>query len=112
MSELSEALDKALRQLYPTKLKEPVQFVAVDKNQPRIVESRDLAFKQGSSDKVYHIQIVEESAEPGKYNVTFQYGRRNGTLTTGEKTSAPVDLGLAREIFLKVVSEKKSKGYR
>ncbi|AQA06881.1 DNA ligase (plasmid) [Mycobacterium sp. MS1601] len=71
-------------------------------------ESASLYFKSGSSDKVYHASI--ESADGG-FVVTFAYGRRGATLTTGTKTKAPVDHATAQRIFEKLVSDKRSKGY-
>jgi len=68
-----------------------------------------LYFREGSSDKVYHAQIVP--AGDDLYSVNFQYGRRGSTLQTGTKTAAPVTLAEARKIFAKLVGEKKAKGY-
>ena len=68
-----------------------------------------LYFREGSSDKVYHAQIVPNGDD--LYAVSFQYGRRGSTLQTGSKTAVPVTLGEARKIFDKLVAEKKAKGY-
>lgn len=68
-----------------------------------------LWFKEGSSDKVYHVAIA---AQGGGFVVNFAYGRRGSTLTTGTKTSAPVSEDAARKIFAKLVKEKTAKGYR
>ena len=68
-----------------------------------------LYFREGSSDKVYHAQIVPNG--DNLYSVNFQYGRRGSTLQTGSKTAAPVTLAEARKIFDKLVAEKKAKGY-
>ena len=73
-----------------------------------IVESVGLAFQEGSSDKVYFLQLVEES---GKYRVDFQYGRRGSTLNTGTKI-ADVDLATAQKAYNKVKDEKTGKGYQ
>ena len=43
--------------------------------------------------------------------VNFAYGRRGSTLTTGTKTSSPVDYDTAQKIYTKLVNEKKAKGY-
>ena len=48
-----------------------------------------LYYREGSSDKVYQAAI--EPAGDG-FVVNFAYGRRGATLTTGTKTSSPVDL--------------------
>ena len=116
MSELSDALDKAMRQLFPSKVKVVGPAVTAPFVRKKgdgissVYMSRDLAYKEGTSDKVYHIQVVAASGD--QYRVTFQYGRRGGTLATGEKTSGPVDLEDATDVFHKVVNEKLSKGYR
>jgi bifunctional non-homologous end joining protein LigD len=68
-----------------------------------------LYFREGSSDKVYHAQIVPNGDD--LYAVSFQYGRRGCTLQNGSKTAVPVTLAEARKIFDKLVAEKKAKGY-
>ena len=67
-----------------------------------------LYYREGSSDKVYQAAI-----EPAgnQFVVNFAYGRRGATLTTGTKTSSPVDYAAAKKIYVKLVSEKKAKGY-
>ena len=72
------------------------------------IEQISLYYKDGSSDKEYHAQI--ESVDGG-HIVNFQYGKRNSTLSTGCKTSKPVDLDAAQKIYNKLVKEKKAKGY-
>lgn len=73
------------------------------------IDSADLFYKDGSSDKEYHLQLVEES---GSYLVNFQYGRRGSTLQSGCKTKEPVSLDKARKVFDKILVEKTSDGYR
>ena len=67
-----------------------------------------LYYREGSSDKVYQAAI-----EPAgnQFVVNFAYGRRGATLTTGTKTSSPVDYAAAKKIYTKLVGEKKVKGY-
>ena len=67
-----------------------------------------LYYREGSSDKVYQTAI-----EPAgnQFVVNFAYGRRGATLTTGTKTSSPVDYAAAKKIYTKLVGEKKAKGY-
>jgi len=67
-----------------------------------------LYYREGSSDKVYQAAI-----EPAgnQFVVNFAYGRRGATLTTGTKTSLPVDYAAAKKIYAKLVGEKKAKGY-
>ncbi|MDA0252997.1 MAG: WGR domain-containing protein [Actinobacteria bacterium] len=72
------------------------------------VKSQTLYYRNGSSDKVYHAQIEQT---PGGYVVTFSYGRRGSTLTTGTKTSSPVDFDSAVKVFDKLIAGKKAKGY-
>jgi bifunctional non-homologous end joining protein LigD len=67
-----------------------------------------LYYRAGSSDKVYQTAIEPDG---NLFAVTFAYGRRGATLTTGTKTSSPVDYATARKIHAKLVSEKKAKGY-
>jgi bifunctional non-homologous end joining protein LigD len=64
--------------------------------------------REGSSDKVYQVAIAPADK---LFIVNFAYGRRGSTLTTGTKTSSPVDYDAARKIFTKLVDEKKAKGY-
>jgi bifunctional non-homologous end joining protein LigD len=74
----------------------------------KILEQTSLAYKDGSSDKVYHAQLNETDTG---FTVTIQYGRRGATLQTGTKTAAPTTLEKARSAYEKVVKEKLAKGY-
>ena len=67
-----------------------------------------LYYREGSSDKEYHVQI---EAQGDGYVVTFAYGRRGSTLSTGTKTSQPVNYETAELIYEKLVKEKQAKGY-
>ncbi len=67
-----------------------------------------LYYKEGTSDKVYHVQL--EPAGSG-FVVNFQYGRRGGTLQTGTKTASPVTRDKGQSIYDKLVAEKTGKGY-
>ena len=71
-------------------------------------ERVSLYYREGSSDKVYRAAI-----EPAgnQFVVNFAYGRRGSTLTTGTKTTLPVDYEAAQKIYTKLVGEKKAKGY-
>lgn len=71
-------------------------------------QSVHLQYREGSSDKVYQIQL---EARGDGYVVTFAYGRRGATLQTGTKTTSPVPYEEALTIFQRLVKEKKSKGY-
>lgn len=72
-----------------------------------IVESIDLYFKEGTSDKEYHLQLVDLAAT---YAVDFQYGRRGSTLKTGRKIELHT-LEQAKEVYDAVKDEKLGKGY-
>ena len=63
----------------------------------KIVERVRLNYREGTSDKVYVIELTEVS--PGKYSVTGYNGRRGAQLVAQPKTSAPVSLTEARRIF-------------
>jgi bifunctional non-homologous end joining protein LigD len=73
------------------------------------LQSASLHYREGSSDKVYHAAI-EPKGEG--YLVTFAYGRRGNTLTTGTKTTYPVSLAEATKLFDKLVASKLAKGYQ
>ena len=73
------------------------------------IQSTSLYFHEGSSDKVYHAAIEPEGEG---YIVTFAYGRRGNTLTTGTKTPYQVSLREATKVFDKLVSSKLAKGYQ
>lgn len=72
------------------------------------LQSASLQYREGNSDKVYHAGI--EPREDG-FVVTFAYGRRGNTLTTGTKTTHPVNLAEATKVFDKLVASKLAKGY-
>src|SRR4051794_3946716 len=75
---------------------------------PGVVTSARLFYRDGSSDKEYHAAI---NAVDGGYTVTFAFGRRGSALNAGTKTSSPVQLEKARQIYDKLLAEKTSKGY-
>ena len=77
--------------------------------QQKTITSTSLFFSDGASDKVYHAQIVGDDAEG--YMVHFQYGRRGSALQSGSKTTTPVPLSKAQQVYDKLVKEKMSKGY-
>ncbi len=68
----------------------------------------NLYYRQGNSDKVYQASI-EPKADG--HIVTYAYGRRGQTLTTGTKTQTPVTLEKAQSIHAKLVASKLAKGY-
>lgn len=78
-------------------------------NQTISITSTSLHCREGNSDKEYHV-AVEPDGEG--YIVTFAYGRRGTTLTTGRKTQNIVSLKEANAIHDKLVKQKTAKGYR
>jgi bifunctional non-homologous end joining protein LigD len=72
------------------------------------IKSADLFYHEGSSDKEYHIQILEKA--PGSYSVECQWGRVGSTLQTQVKISN-VELSVAEKFYTKVYNEKVGKGY-
>lgn len=76
----------------------------------RIVERARLGFREGNSDKVYEVDLVE--VVPGQYVVNFRYGRRGSSLRDGTKTPLPLALDKARSVFTALVAEKTRGGYQ
>lgn len=68
-----------------------------------------LFYQEGSSDKVYLVQLV---AEGSGYVVNFQFGRRGSTLNAGTKTNTPVSYEDAVKVYDKLVKSKIAKGYK
>ena len=60
--------------------------------QTTTIQSASLHYREGNSDKVYQAAIEPKG---DGYIVTFAYGRRGNTLTTGTKTDTPVPLATA-----------------
>lgn len=67
-----------------------------------------LYYKEGSSDKEYHVHLV---AVPNGYKVNIEYGRRGSSLTSSTKTPKPLDLDKATVLFDAAVHAKQLKGY-
>jgi bifunctional non-homologous end joining protein LigD len=74
----------------------------------KTIDSIALFCKEGTSDKEYHVLLVEDA---GGYLVNFLYGRRGSTLRPGTKTEAPVTQEAARKIYNSVVKGQFAKGY-
>jgi bifunctional non-homologous end joining protein LigD len=68
----------------------------------------ELYFQQGSSDKVYHLQL--ESVE-GHWSVNAQWGRRGSALQSDTKVSS-VAYEEAKRAYDRIIREKTGKGYR
>lgn len=73
------------------------------------ITSTSLHFREGNSDKEYHVAVEPEGEG---YIVTYAYGRRGSTLTTGRKTQHIVTLSEANRIHGQLVRQKTAKGYR
>jgi bifunctional non-homologous end joining protein LigD len=73
------------------------------------ITSTSLHFREGNSDKEYHVAVEPEGEG---YIVTYAYGRRGSTLTTGRKTQHIVTLAEANSIHDQLVRQKTAKGYR
>ena len=71
-------------------------------------EKVSLYYQQGSSDKVYHLQL--ETAEGG-WSVNAQWGRRGSSLQSDTKATGST-YEEAKHIFDRVLREKTGKGYR
>ena len=75
-----------------------------------VAESAVLFYREGSSDKIYQLQLQPDTKTAG-WVVNFQYGRRGSTLTEGTKTQKPVDFEVATKVFRAAITQKKAKGY-
>src|SRR5688572_11347231 len=76
----------------------------------KLVRQTVLVYREGSSDKVYEVDLCEVG--DGSYVVNFRYGRRGASLKEGVKTASPVPLAAAEKVFQDLVSSKTKKGYR
>src|SRR5258708_15768214 len=71
-------------------------------------ETIELYFQQGSSDKVYHLQL--ESIEE-QWSVNAQWGRRGSALQSDAKVSS-VAYEEAKRVYDRSILDKTGKGYR
>ena len=74
-----------------------------------VKESVALSFQEGSSDKVYNAELVEQSTG---FVVNFAYGRRGNSLVTGTKTNWAVTYEVAKKSYDSLVKSKMAKGYK
>jgi bifunctional non-homologous end joining protein LigD len=72
-------------------------------------ESSALRFQQGSSDKVYNVELIHNRMG---WVVNFEYGRRGSSLTRGTKIGPTVNYTMAKRTYDKLVTSKKAKGYQ
>lgn len=75
----------------------------------KLVKSIQLFFQEGSSDKVYQIDLLETGEDA--FVVNFKYGRRGAALKEGTKTAMSVNRAEAEKIFSSLEDEKRKKGY-
>jgi predicted DNA-binding WGR domain protein len=74
----------------------------------KLVKQLKLFFQEGTSDKVYEIDLCESG---DGFLVNFRYGRRGAALKEGTKTIFPVARPEAEKVFTALESEKRKKGY-
>ena len=74
----------------------------------RLIKHSKLRYNQGSSDKVYEIDLCDVG---DGYVVNFRYGRFGGPLREGTKTDTPVSLDRAEALFASILVSKTNKGY-
>src|SRR4051794_25790092 len=76
----------------------------------KLIKQTLLSFREGSSDKIYEVDLCEVGAS--RYVVNFRYGKRGANLKEGAKTVSAVPLAEAQRIFDDLVDSKKKKGYQ
>ena len=75
----------------------------------KLIKRKTLHYQKDASDKIYEVDLCEVAED--KYLVNFRYGRRGANLKEGTKTTQPVALTKAEQVFDKLVGEKTRKGY-
>lgn len=76
----------------------------------KLLRRTTLHFKQGSSDKIYEVDILALDAQ--QHLVNFRYGRTGKTLTEGSKTAAPISLQQAETLANSLLVSKINEGYQ
>ena len=71
-------------------------------------ERAELYFRQGSSDKVYHLQLAKENDQ---WSVHAQWGRRGSSLQSELKANG-VAYEEAKRVYDRILREKTGKGYQ
>jgi hypothetical protein len=109
MTILDEILERELRKILPLPKTVPSNIVDVPATslEPQI-KGCTLMYQVGTSDKVYHVQVVQVI---GGYDVRFQYGRRGKTLNEGCKNSFALNMNEAFRLYDILVESKVAKGY-
>ncbi len=75
----------------------------------KLIKRTTLHFREGTSDKVYEVDLCEVGA--GAFVVNFRYGRRGAQLKEGSKTVSAVPQAEAENIAAALLAEKTKKGY-
>ena len=70
--------------------------------------SHDLYFCEGSSNKVYNMQLIERD---DGWNVAYQYGKRHNVSNRGIKFFENVLYSEASKAYAKLLDSKLKKGY-
>ncbi|KOY87796.1 hypothetical protein AD998_18140 [bacterium 336/3] len=76
----------------------------------KLIQQVKLFFQEGTSDKVYEIDLCEVGTD--QYVVNFRYGKRGSNLKDGTKTTTSVNLTKAQAVFNSLQKEKTDKGYQ
>lgn len=76
----------------------------------KLIKQSKLFFKEGNSDKVYEIDLCEISGN--QHVVNFRFGKRGSALKEGTKTTSPISLASAEQVFDALEAEKRRKGYQ
>ena len=76
----------------------------------RLLKQVRLYFREGTSDKVYEIDLCEVA--PGRCVVNYRFGRRGSRLREGSHTAAPLAHADAERAFEALATSKRNKGYR
>jgi bifunctional non-homologous end joining protein LigD len=71
--------------------------------------SISLYYKEGTSDKEYHLTVIGD--EKSGYKVEYRFGKRGSKLRTAFKNKAPVDLNTATEIYNSNLNSQLREGY-
>jgi len=78
----------------------------------KLVRKVRLVFREGKSDKVYEVDLVElPGPQAERFLVNFRYGRRGSALRDGTKTTRAVTLAEAEDVYQSVVVSKTNSGY-
>ncbi|MFZ1388374.1 MAG: hypothetical protein WBP46_16090 [Thiolinea sp.] len=76
----------------------------------KLLRRTTLHFQQGSSDKLYEVDII--AVDAAQHLVNFRYGRRGKNLTEGSKTPNAVSLQQAETIANSLLVSKINDGYQ